>query len=226
VDGDSAMQVGIRFIPSAAGMLIVSPLSSRVVARIGLRASITTGMLLTATGSAMLIGVTRTSGYPLVGVSFTLSAVGMSLSMAPASNAIMGALPPDRLGGGAGLRSTVQLVGGSFGVAVLGTIATSQYRSHIASALNGPLKTLPASARSAVRDQIGAAVQASSSLPPPLAATVRQVAASSYVAGIHLAAIVGAIVGFLGALVASRVIPSGPGVQALPTLRGGGTEAS
>ena len=38
---------------------------------------------------------------------------------------------------------------------------------------------------------------------------MRQVAASGYVAGIHLAAIVGTIVGILGALVASRVIPSG-----------------
>ena len=140
VDGNSSLQVGIRFIPSAAGMLIVSPLSSRVVARIGLRASITTGMAIAAAGSASLIAVTSTSGYPLVGVSFGLSAVGMSLCMAPASNAIMGALPPDRLGGGAGLRSTVQLIGGSFGVAVLGTLATSQYRSHIAAGLNGTLR--------------------------------------------------------------------------------------
>jgi len=209
VDGDSAMQVGIRFIPSAAGMLIVSPLSSRVVARIGLRASITTGMALAAAGSAMLIGVTRTSGYPLVGLSFTLSAVGMSLSMAPASNAIMGSLPPDRLGGGAGLRSTVQLVGGSFGVAVLGTLASSRYRSTMAAALHGPLRGLPASADAAARDQIGAAIEASNSLHEPLATSLRQAAASGYVAGIHLAAIVGAIVGVAGAVAASRVIPRG-----------------
>jgi hypothetical protein len=218
VDGDSAMGVGIRFIPSAAGMLIVSPLSSRVVARVGLRASITTGMVLTATGSGLLIAVTRTSGYPLVGVSFALSAVGMSLSMAPASNAIMGALPPDRLGGGAGLRSTIQLVGGAFGVAVLGTLATGQYRAHIASALNGPLRSLPVSARAAVRDQIGSAIGASTQLPAPLAVTVRQVAATGYVAGVHLAAIVGAAVGIVGAAVASRVIPSGP--TAPPLLQG------
>ena len=70
----------------------------------------------------------------------------MGLAVAPASTAIVGTLSPDKVGAGSGLRSMVQLLGGAFGVAIVGSLATTAYRSNIHAALAGALRSVPAGA--------------------------------------------------------------------------------
>jgi EmrB/QacA subfamily drug resistance transporter len=200
--------VGLRFLPNALGTLIGANLAIRMADRVGLRGVIVTGMVMAAAalGIYSTLQVSRNS-IPIF-LAFSLVGLGMGLIIAPASNAVIGSLAPDKVGVGSGLRSTVQLLAGSFGVAIIGSIATSRYRSRMGSTLNGPLSRLPAGTRSAIANQIGEATGAARHLPAGIASRVTAAADSAFVSGVRLAATVDLVVMVLAIAAVSRFIPS------------------
>jgi EmrB/QacA subfamily drug resistance transporter len=208
VQGADPFGVGIRFLPVAAGNVLGSNTSARLTQRFGLRTMMLTGMFLVTGGLIALATLTVASGFLVVGIAFGLIGLGMGLAIAPASNAIVGTLPADKVGAGSGLRSMVQLLGGSFGVAIVGSLATRAYRADIQKSLAGPLRTLPAAARQAVGNQIGDAVGVARTLPPGLGRATRQAANHAFVSGLHLAAVVGVAVLVIAMLAAARYVPS------------------
>jgi EmrB/QacA subfamily drug resistance transporter len=208
VQGASVFTVGLRFLPMAAGTLIGSNLATRLAFRYGLRAVIVTGMLL-ITSALSIYTTLQVSPNPVpIGIAFTLVGLGLGLVIAPASNAVMSTLPPDKIGVGSGLRTTVQLLAGSFGVAIIGNLVISRYRSGVSAGLQGPLRTLPAAAKSAVSSQIGSATAVAARLPAPMSTKVRVVADSSFVSGIRLGALVDVIVMLIAVIAVSRYIPA------------------
>ena len=60
--------------------------------------------------------------------------LGMGLAMSPATEAIMGALPKAKAGIGSAMNDVVREVGGTLGVAVLGSVLTSSFASGMADA--------------------------------------------------------------------------------------------
>jgi hypothetical protein len=102
----------------------------------------------------------------------------------------------------------VQLLGGSFGVAIVGSLATTAYRSDIHTALAGPLRRVPAGARQAIANQIGDAVGVAGRLPHGLGRATRQAANHAFVSGLHLAALVGVAVMVVSTLAAAVYVPS------------------
>ena len=83
--------------------------------------------------------------------------------MAPATESIMGSLPPSKAGVGSAMNDTTRQMGGALGVAILGSIAATAYRPGIADRL-APLH-LPPSVVSAAKDSVGGAVDLAKSLP-------------------------------------------------------------
>ena len=203
VQGVNSFGVGLRFVPMAAGTLISANLSARITARVGLRSTMVAGIGM-LTVSMLLLAVIGPTGNWILLASFSLLGLGIGLVIAPASTAIMGTLSPAKTGAGAGLRSMVQLVGGSFGVAVIGSLATARYRSQMGHALSTTLHGLPVSARGPVTDQIGEAFAAATRLPEPLSRATKAAASQAFVSGVHLAGIVAAAV-MVGALVIAAV---------------------
>jgi EmrB/QacA subfamily drug resistance transporter len=214
VQGVNAFGVGLRFLPLAAGTLLTSNTAARFTQRYGLRRVLIVGMLLVTAGLACFASVTVQSGFTIVGIAFGCIGLGMGLVIAPASNAIMGTLSPDKVGAGSGLRSTVQLLGGSFGVAIVGSLATSRYRDQIEHAFSGPLQGVPQAARPAISDQIGEAIGAAGKLPPDLARATTAAADQAFVSGVRLSALVGVVVMVLATVAAAIYVPKQ--VQPLP----------
>jgi EmrB/QacA subfamily drug resistance transporter len=211
VQGSSAFGVGLRFVPLAVATLIGSNLAAQATARFGLRTVMVTGMVLVAGALGIYTTLSTSSGLLPVGVAFAMIGFGLGLVIAPASNAIINALPPDKVGAGSGLRSMVQLLGGSFGVAIIGNLATSRYRDGVDQALRGPaLRGLPAGARSAVSDQIGDAIGAARHLPTGLARTVTVTAQTAFVSGVRLGAAVGVGVLVVAIIAAAVYVPGRP----------------
>jgi EmrB/QacA subfamily drug resistance transporter len=208
VQGADPFGVGIRFLPLAIASLVSSNVAARLTARFGLRFVMLTGMALVTGGLVAISTLTDQSGFLTVAIAFALIGTGMGLAIAPASNAIVGTLSSDKVGAGSGLRSMVQLLGGSFGVAIVGSLATTAYRSNIHSALTGPLRHLPPGARTAIGNQIGDAVGVASSLPHGLAKATKEAANHAFVTGLHLAALVGVAVMVVSTLAAARYVPS------------------
>ena len=140
VKGYSPLTTGLLFLPMVAGILVASTLSSVVLLlRVGPRALITAGMLLSAGGTAYLGQLTMTSSYP-GGVLPALLAMGLGFGMifAPAINTATAGVPPEDSGVASALVNTMQQVGGSIGISILSTIAASATTSYLVAHHTGP----------------------------------------------------------------------------------------
>ncbi|MBV9605232.1 MAG: MFS transporter [Solirubrobacterales bacterium] len=132
----SAIEAGLGFLPMTLSIFAASTLSPRVVARFGARRVITVGMLTAAVGLMLLSGITPGGTYVgnvLLGA--ILSALGMGLTLVPATIVAMQGVDRAQSGVASGLLNTSRLVGGALGLAVLSTIAAGQAGPGSASAL-------------------------------------------------------------------------------------------
>jgi EmrB/QacA subfamily drug resistance transporter len=208
VQGADPFGVGIRFLPSAMGSLVGANVAARLTARFGLRTIMLVGMLLVTGGLVTLATLSVTSGFVPVALAFALVGSGMGLVTVPASNAIVGTLPADRVGAGSGLRAMVQLLGGTMGVAIVGSLASGVYRSDIQRALEGPLRHVPAASRQALGSQIGNAAGVAAKLPRALGQATKEAARQAFVNGLHLSVLVGVGIMIVALLSAAIYVPA------------------
>src|SRR5918999_2739110 len=149
--GYSPLEAGFRVLPVAA-MIVTAPLSARLVESIGTKIVVFAGLLTVGVGLWLLSTVDVASGYGLVAASVAILGTGMGLTMAPATESIMGSLPLAKAGVGSAMNDTTRMVGGALGVAVLGSVLASSYGSAIEPALRG----VPPQLAEAAGDSIGA----------------------------------------------------------------------
>jgi EmrB/QacA subfamily drug resistance transporter len=122
-----AIEAGLGFLPMTLSIFAASTLAPRVVARFGPRPVITTGMLTSAAGFMLLSGVTPEGTYvQTVLLGAVLAALGMGLTLVPATIVAMQGVERAQSGVASGLLNTSRLVGGALGLAVLSTIAAGQ----------------------------------------------------------------------------------------------------
>ncbi|WP_227462403.1 MFS transporter [Desertimonas flava] len=131
VHGYSPLGAGVRLIPYALCMMITAPLSARLVERLGSKRVITTGLSIVALSLLTLSFIHATTPYPRVIIVFCVMAVGMGMTMAPATESVMGSLPREKAGVGSAVNDTTRQVGGALGVAIIGSIVTSVYSSRV-----------------------------------------------------------------------------------------------
>jgi predicted MFS family arabinose efflux permease len=207
--GYSALRTGIGFAPIAVTMMIAAPNSARLTARFGTKKVVTGGMVVTAGALLLLTQATVHSGYLLVGVVLALLGAGMGTAMSPATDSIMGSLPLAKAGVGSAVNDTTRQIGGALGVAVLGSITNSVYRSHVSSST--AVAALPAAARTAVRNGIGnalAVVQRAGATPA--AARLANDAKLAFVHAMTSTVYLGAAFALAGAAVAFLWLPARP----------------
>jgi EmrB/QacA subfamily drug resistance transporter len=123
----NAIEAGLGFLPMTLSIFTASTFAPRVVARFGTRRVITVGMLGSAAGMIVLTGVTPGGTYlNTVLLGAVLSAVGVGLTLVPATIVAMEGVDKSLSGAASGLLNTSRLVGGALGLAVLSTIAASR----------------------------------------------------------------------------------------------------
>ena len=144
VHGYSPLSAGVRALPFAATVMATAPLSSMLVARLGIRLVVPAGLTAMGAGLLMLSQVTATTSYDFLAIGIAIMGVGMGLVMAPAGNSIMSVLPAEQYGAGSAINDTVQELGGSLGIAVIGSIVASSFR-HSLAASGLPAKIVAAS---------------------------------------------------------------------------------
>ena len=137
--GYSALRAGLAFLPMTLSVALAASFAPRLVARFGVRAVLTTGMLSSALGLGLLTGVAPGGSYlETVLPGGMLGAGGLGLALVPATIAAMQGIPAAQSGLASGLLNTSRLLGGAFGLAILSTIAdshTSRQLAHGASSL-------------------------------------------------------------------------------------------
>src|SRR5262245_10484634 len=205
--GYSALQTGVRLLAWAVPTMIVAPLSAKVVERIGTKLTVAGGLSLVSLGLLLFTGVNEYSAYfPGIMLRMVLMSTGMALTMAPATDSIMGSLPLAKAGVGSAVNDTTRQVGGALGVAVLGSVFTSIYGSQMADALNG--QGLPAGVVEQAKDSVGAAIQAAATLGGAAGARLVSAANSAFIDGFLASLRAGAIVTLIGLVVTLLWLPA------------------
>ena len=115
--GYSPSEAGVRVLPYAGAMIVFAAVSAKLVERFGTKRVATAGMVLFAPGLAVAATVGETGGYGRLAVAFVLMGTGMGLAGAPATESIMGSLPPERANIGSAVNDTTRELGGALGVA-------------------------------------------------------------------------------------------------------------
>jgi hypothetical protein len=140
-----------------------------------------------------------------------LIGAGMGLTSAPATEAIMGAVPRAKAGVGSAVNDATRILGGTLGVAVIGSIYASLYASRLADGLG---INLPGPAADAAKDSVGGALGAADQLAAGgqsgLASTLHDAASTAFFHGFEIACLVAAAVAVVGALVALVLLPAHP----------------
>jgi EmrB/QacA subfamily drug resistance transporter len=210
IRGYSALQTGVRILPITGMIFFVAPVAGRVAQKYGSRWPMTIGPFMAGSGLLLLSRVGATTPYASIAPRLSIMGIGMGMTMAPMTAAVMNAVGPQRAGLGSAMTNTSREVGGVVGIAFLGTLLTTQLRGGLTTALRGlgftpaQLAAIIASAGHGRLDP-----RTLQGLPPAQAAAVRQAFASAFLNGFHLALIVAAFVVIFAGIVANRFIPSG-----------------
>jgi Na+/melibiose symporter-like transporter len=205
--GFSALESGVRMLPMAVLMVGLAPLAPRLVEHIGTKLVVGCGLLVAAGGLGVIATVPVTDGYVRILIGFCLVSGGMAMTMAPATESIMGSLPRAKAGVGSAMNDTTRQMGGALGVAVLGSVFATIYRPGMADDLAGAGLTGEQLTRA--QDSIGGALQVASELPDrAAAANVVATAKQQFVDGMHLAIIVAIAVVLLASIIVFLFLPA------------------
>jgi EmrB/QacA subfamily drug resistance transporter/deazaflavin-dependent oxidoreductase (nitroreductase family) len=129
----SPLQAGFAFLPTALGIVVGAGITSRLIGRVGPRVPMTTGALLAAIGMFWLSAVTVHANYatdvlgPLV-----VLAVGLGMAFVSTSLVAISGVQPNESGLASALLNVGRQLGGSLGIAIMGTIATTVTRNQLA----------------------------------------------------------------------------------------------
>ncbi len=128
--GYSPLQAGFAFLPLGAGVIVTAQVTSRVVGRVGPRLPITAGALIIAGGLAWLSRLTEQAAYAAdILPALIVLSVGLGLVFFPTTVVAVSGAARHESGLASAVLNVSQQLGGSIGLAVLGTIAANVTRT-------------------------------------------------------------------------------------------------
>ena len=207
VRGYSPLRAGVATLPFALTMIVVAPRSDGLVQRFGLNKVVATGFMSVAIGFGILSVVSPDSPYPLIVVALVLMAAGMATTVAPATGAIMSTIPLGKAGVGSAVNDTTRELGGALGIAALGSIVASAYRSNV------DVSDLPPDVGEAAKESIGAAIGVSNQLDPAAREALVNHAGSAFTDALNVAMAASAVISILVGAVVLLVERSAPDAE-------------
>ncbi|MEU4596513.1 MFS transporter [Nocardia sp. NPDC023988] len=161
--GWSGLLSTVAMMPMAVMMMATSGLAPLLAARIGARATMATGILLTGAGLALLAAIVSVDGgYLSVLPGMVAMGIGMGLSMTPSTEAITSSLPCEKQGVASALNDVTREFGTALGVALLGALVATGYRNTIGNKLDGIPQDTADTAREGIANAIETADSAGS----------------------------------------------------------------
>jgi EmrB/QacA subfamily drug resistance transporter len=200
VRGYGALSTGARILPVALSIAVASVVGAALAPRIGTKVVVTTGLLLF--GASFLWISTSTVSTPYVSVivpQMVMMGLGMGLISTPATESILLVLPPARAGVGSAVNDATRELGGTLGVAVVGSVFSSVFGSHLAS---GAYAVLPGSLLARAQDSVGVA-QGFALRDPRLVGAFHD----SFMAAMSTACVVVGLLCLAGAVGAALLLP-------------------
>ncbi|MGA8489707.1 MAG: MFS transporter [Terriglobales bacterium] len=208
VQGYSATATGAAALPFILLMSLLSRWAGGLVARHGARLPLIVGPLITAAGFIMFAVPSIGGNYwSTFFPAFTVLGLGMTISVAPLTTVVMGAVDQDRAGTASGINNAVARIAGLIAVAVLGIVMVQSFSANLDRRLGG----LRLSAEQRAEIQSNEIKLAALEIPPGLDAdTSFEIKASvneAFVYSFRLVMLICAALSFVGAAQSWWLIP-------------------
>jgi hypothetical protein len=161
--------------------------------------------------------ISATLAYGIIAAQMVVYGLGLGLTSAPATESIMGAIPRAKAGVGSAINDSTRLIGGTLGVAVIGSVYASVYASRLTATMPA---AVPAPVAAIAHQSVGAAYVAAGRIAalghPALGLALHHASTNAFLRGLTIGAVVAGSVAALGAVLAVLFLPAQP---ATPTAR-------
>ncbi|MEE6135098.1 MFS transporter [Mycobacterium sp. 050128] len=202
----SAFQSGVRLLPVAISIALASVLGPRLVEWIGTTAVVAGGLAVFAAGLAWASTADAATSYAEIATQMLLLGGGLGLTFSPATESIMGSLSADKAGIGSAVNDTTRELGGTLGVAIVGSVFASVYSAHLGTA--PALATLPTGVTAAMRSSMAVAHRVIEQLPAEHAGPVRDAVNRAFLDGLQVGSLVCAGIALAAAIVVAGLLPA------------------
>ncbi len=229
VRGFDPLAAGALVAPVALGLLIAATTSTKWVRHFGTKVVVTTGMVTAALALGSYHFVERDTPIWQIEVIVFVLGLGMGSIMAPATESVMSTIPREKAGAGSAVNNTVRMLGGAFGVAIIGSILAASYRASFGDRVNA----FPEAARHEAGESIGGTLNAVSDsteavrageLPPQFlqqVPTIVDSAKDAFIDAMHTASLWSMAIVLLGAVLVGIYLPGRRPAATAGTNRGG-----
>ena len=202
--GYSAIEAGVVMSPMALGLMIGAGSSSKLVRRLGTARVVAAGL----TGLAVLLAMTNLWG-PDTGPLWLMAwffgvTLAMGWVMAPATEAVVGAVPAAKSGVASATNTVARMVSGALGVAVVGSLVSSLYSRDVDGSLNG----LPVEAQARAEESVGAAGAVAAQLPADAASRVLATTGEAFTHAMGIGLLLAAALAAATAVMVIRLLPA------------------
>jgi hypothetical protein len=150
-------------------------------------------------------------------IAMVLMANGLSFVTSPSTDAVMGSLPREKAGVGSAVNDISREVGGTLGVAVVGSVFVSLYTPRLVEnftkipGLIDALNKINPELYPMAQDSVGAAFGIAQQSPSAIRPEVVNAVSDSFVQGFQTASLVGAGMAIVGSIFALKFLPARPG---------------
>ena len=209
----SPLETGVRILPVAISIAVGSVLGTRLgVGRLGTKAVVAVGLLLLTAAFTWAAFLQPSVSYLEVAAQMVLLGGGLGMTSASATDSIMGVVRPEQAGAGSAVNDATRQIGGTLGVAVLGSIYSTLYLQHLDRSAD--LAALPSAARNSARSGLAQGLAVADHAPAALTAGVRAGVSDGFIAGLHAGCLTAGAICLLGAVAVALALPAHPALPA------------
>jgi predicted MFS family arabinose efflux permease len=207
VRGYSTLSSGLHTLPFAIGAGVTAPSAARLALKFGTKRVVTWGLLSMAIGLFIASQLTPASSYwGVVVPSMLFLASGLACVTSPSTEAVMGSVTRDKAGVASAVNDTAREVGGTLGVAVVGSVFASLYGPRILDNLTG--LPIPKEGLDAAESSMAAALVVAERAPAAGQGMIIEAARNAFMHGWTTACLVAASVAVVGSFVALAFLPN------------------
>lgn len=194
--GLSPLEAGMWMLPWALAFVVGSTLTPKIVHRIPPISIIAGGLAFAAVGFGLLIQIDATTSFLFLSTGLVISSLGLAPVFTLATDLVVGSAPPERAGAASAISETTGELGGALGIAILGSIGTSIYRTELA-------KTIPAGIPPEIQEvapeSLAGAVSLVGQFPGSLGSMLLNSALDAFILGLQFTVIVSCAVATVAA---------------------------
>lgn len=207
VRGYGPFEAGIRMLPVAISIAAAAVLSPLAVQAVGTTQLVRAGLTMMSAAFLWIgFGLEVETSYAEIVGQMILLGLGLGATTAPATESIMGSLHVDKAGIGSAINDTTRELGGTLGVAIIGSVFSSLYVGAL-NVAGGVFAQLPPETQDLTKESVAAAGIVARELGADAPAFLNQVN-DAFLSGLGAACFVAAGVAFAGAVFASRFLPA------------------